>query len=1443
MSVINGTPGNDTLAGTSASDSFSGLTGFDTAQFDMGSGEATFGLDAQGRWTVQWPVASRQGTDTFDSMEAAQFSDGLVVLGQQEFRVNTATALDQTQPVLTRLSDGSFIATWLTGASVRAQHFDAAGAAIGGETTSPTLGPQPFVPQHHGAAAMADGGYLIAAVTGEMTGYSPTYGYAVVPVIAVSRFSGDGAFHGAVAVAQGQRFQNASSDVSSPAITALSDGDFLVTWMFSWANTQGGGSSLMAQRLDSSGMAEGGLVTLPGPASGDVAPLPDGGFALASIAGGSAGITVRRFDSTMTLVGTAQVGTGTPASSPGIATLSDGASVVIWNVPAGERFDLYAQRLDSAGAVIDASTRVNLNPSSVTGQQSVTPLRDGAYVVAWTSHEPGASDTDTDIHAQRFDGAGARVGGEIVVNTALAAIEQQPTVTALEDGGFMIGWMSSDAGSDGWDIHAQRFDSAGVAVPSGRALDGDGSGNTLQFSGTAPVHLLGEGGDDVLHAGSGDDLLDGGAGSDTVVREDLHSALTWEVTVDRVLRVSGPADGSDALQGVEQVRADGAVIGVQFDGTTQVRLAPPAQFLRAPDVAVLHDGSFIVVWDQYGTGGELHAQRFDRGGSAVGVPMQIEGGKATVAALGDGGYVIAWAFTQPSAEVSAGTKVQRFDASGTAVGPAVVVNSHDAGINDGPPGVAALAGGGYAVTWSTAHYPDGYGVFTREFDAAGQPLGPETQVNTTAGPYPGEQSIAALADGGFVITWSMGDPATWPNDPGYDIYAQRFDSAGLPTGGELRVNESTAGHQIRPDVTALADGGYLVTWMNYGGTGIAAQRFDETGARVGGQRTVNPSAPHTDGLAPAVSALADGGYVVAWTAADGSGNGITAQRFDASDAPIGAEFRVNTAIAGEQSQPVLTALDDGGYMVTWVSNGGGGYEIDSQRFDANNLREGHLTLSGGAEDNMLRVTSAPEGVELLGGGGDDLLAGAGGWDVLTGGGGADTFEFAAAGNGRDIITDWTPGDRISIAGASFAGAVTAGSGASVALNAVESSASGGTTMLYVGTDATPGADVVIRLRGTFPPSGFSVHDNVIEWSAAPPGDTAAPVAVDFFPAPGSRMLPPDWSLGITFSEAVQAGSGTLALQTAAGQVVQTFSATDPRIQFTGASVIIDPAGDLQPGATYRLIVGPGAIEDLAGNAYAGESDYTFATAGAAPPPGDTTAPVAVDFFPGSHLLPPDWSLGITFNESVRAGTGTITLLTAGGQVVQTFSVASDPGIHISGATVLIDPVGDLDPGTSYRLIVGADAIQDLAGNSYARPSDWSFATAGEAPPPQDTTAPVAIDFFPAPGSHTLPPQWSAGITFSETVKAGSGTITLQTSAGDVVQTFSASDPGIHFIGASVVIDPAADLQPGTTYRLIVAPDAIEDLAGNAYAGESEFSFTVASDSQAALVGVPAQDAA
>ena len=72
-------------------------------------------------------------------------------------------------------------------------------------------------------------------------------------------------------------------------------------------------------------------------------------------------------------------------------------------------------------------------------------------------------------------------------------------------------------------------------------------------------------------------------------------------------------------------------------------------------------------------------------------------------------------------------------------------------------------------------------------------------------------------------------------------------------------------------------------------------------------------------------------------------------------------------------------------------------------------------------------------------------------------------------------------------------------------------------------------------------------------------------------------------------------------------------------------------------------IASGAIEDLAGNDYAGIADattWTFTTAVA-----DTTAPTVSGFNPtdGAAAVPTHGNLVLTFNEPVRKGSGNIVL--------------------------------------------------------------------------------------------------------------------------------------------------------------------------------------------------------
>ncbi|GEO17033.1 hypothetical protein [Microvirga aerophila] len=90
-------------------------------------------------------------------------------------------------------------------------------------------------------------------------------------------------------------------------------------------------------------------------------------------------------------------------------------------------------------------------------------------------------------------------------------------------------------------------------------------------------------------------------------------------------------------------------------------------------------------------------------------------------------------------------------------------------------------------------------------------IGFESRVNIDIEESQSIPAIAALADGGWVVTWTSDDTDL------SGIFQQRFDRNGIASSPvDLSVNTTTAGDQYNSNVTALADGGWVVTWTSTG---------------------------------------------------------------------------------------------------------------------------------------------------------------------------------------------------------------------------------------------------------------------------------------------------------------------------------------------------------------------------------------------------------------------------------------------------------------------------------------------------------------------------------------------------------------------------------------------------------------------------------------------------
>jgi len=117
------------------------------------------------------------------------------------------------------------------------------------------------------------------------------------------------------------------------------------------------------------------------------------------------------------------------------------------------------------------------------------------------------------------------------------------------------------------------------------------------------------------------------------------------------------------------------------------------------------------------------------------------------------------------------------------------------------------------VAWDS-YKNDPYGfsisdVYFQRFDSAGHAIGDVNQANVESGGGRYDAAVAALSDGGFVITWQGGD------DDGNGIFGRRFGADGTALDQqEFAVSQHRAGDQSGADVSGLAGGGFVSAWVD-----------------------------------------------------------------------------------------------------------------------------------------------------------------------------------------------------------------------------------------------------------------------------------------------------------------------------------------------------------------------------------------------------------------------------------------------------------------------------------------------------------------------------------------------------------------------------------------------------------------------------------------------------
>ncbi len=578
---------------------------------------------------------------------------------------------------------------------------------------------------------------------------------------------------------------------------------------------------------------------------------------------------------------------------------------------------------------------VNTTTQFAQNDPAITTLSDGRFVISWNDTSRSVDDPYYNaVRAQIFHADGTLDGNEFLVNTTTIGVQNHPDITALAGGKFMITWTGPAFTGDPYsDIFGQVFDRDGTPV-----------GGELHINTTA---------------------------------DDLQSD---------------------------------------------------------PSVAGLNDGSFVVVWEAFdhlastATAADILGQMYNADGSPKGSEFTVNTITADwqsipdVTSLSNGGFVVSWQDTRWHTTSDQGTliRLQIFDADGVAVGGEIIASPTTQG-TQALNSIADIGGGKFVVTWqeSKASSPSNHDIFARVFSNDGTAFSDTITIDDTADLNQGSPVVTGLPDGRFVISWN--DQRLAEN--GFKlqgIQARVFNTDGSPASDLILANND----RFFSDITTLADSRVVVTWTDRSRTlgddadqSVQAQFLD-----------VRTAAVNFSGNASGEEYVGTG---FADKLAGHQGNDVLSG-MDGNDRLIGGSGHDrlmggngNDLMAGGRGRDFLQG-DAGndrlfGHQLADTLYGGEGDDTLNGGFGFDSLYggTGKDKLVGAKGNDLMYGGDGND--RLLGGKGNDHLYGGQGKDVMRGQLGADVFHFEDASetgtsiSQRDVIMDFAKGlDKIDL---------------------------------------------------------------------------------------------------------------------------------------------------------------------------------------------------------------------------------------------------------------------------------------------------------------------------------------------------------------------------------------------------------------------------------------------
>ncbi|MBN2464054.1 hypothetical protein JXD38_00315, partial [candidate division WOR-3 bacterium] len=431
---------------------------------------------------------------------------------------------------------------------------------------------------------------------------------------------------------------------------------------------------------------------------------------------------------------------GCEQRAPSIGVDGQGNFVVSWYEFRDGDADAWFQRLDSAGNKVGVNERLNDDISlGWQGDPSSAMRPEGQAVFCW---EDRRDIGNSDLFAQRFAAAGARLGDNFRISDSTAGGDQSMSGAWIAPNGMaLLAWDDRRFGLTG-DIFVQLLNPDGSPLDTNFRVNDDPVGAANQYE----------------PAVSGDS-----SGRFVVAWMDGRGG-------------GGPMDWNIFCQRLDsQGQRLGANIQVTTEGSVQ----------WTPDVSCGPGGEFVVTWDDGRNGNwDVYGQRYSADGSPRGQNFKVNDDSGSndqrssgVAVNFYGEFVVVWADRRNGQD---DVYARRFDAGGNPLGASFVLND----VADGSqidPAIRARPDGGYWAAWSDGRSGN-TDVYCQRLERNGSKVGANFRINDDEGSALQRcSSIGMDANGLICVAWE--DERNGPSD----IYRCVTDAAGNFLGANLRL--------------------------------------------------------------------------------------------------------------------------------------------------------------------------------------------------------------------------------------------------------------------------------------------------------------------------------------------------------------------------------------------------------------------------------------------------------------------------------------------------------------------------------------------------------------------------------------------------------------------------------------------------------------------------------